>query len=113
MPDPTNIYALTLECEHTVLTPIELRLQYPDDIHYILCPMCKDYKNKNVYGNIGTAWQHVVGIKEMVDDELLRNVFSGDAFILPRDILRLQPSVPGNRARPFPYVPQRTGFKFS
>jgi hypothetical protein len=108
---PSLIFKVSLDCGHVVFTPIVLRLQYPDDSHYILCPFCKD--DKCIYGRVPTAWQNVTGIEELYEHEFVRNVYGESAFIVSRDILRLQPSVPSNRTRPFPYVPSRRNFRIS
>lgn len=97
-----EFFVITLECEHEVYTPIKLRQQYPDDEHYILCPPCRDVKKRDVYARPPTAWQKVTKVRGVKQDAL-SNVREWASFILSRDILRLQPSVPRNRCRPFPY----------
>src|SRR5689334_24790251 len=84
---------LTLECGHSVVTDVELRQQYPKDEHYVYCPPCR-----NPDLRVPTAWRKVI------DNESLSDVSGKYARILPRDIMRLQPTVPRNRVRPFPYV---------
>lgn len=101
-------YVLPLKCGHTVFTPIRLRKQYPEDSHRIFCPFCREDKKNDMYARkIPTAWVELKPpIKVVTDDELrtMYDVSSGTPFILSRDILRLQPTVPRNRCRPFPYV---------
>lgn len=96
-------YSLNLQCGHTVYTSIKLRQQYPEDKHVVFCKPCRDNKAKDLYGRPPSAWSNVIGVKAESDDDV-RNVREWAAFILSRDVMRLQPSVPRNRIRPFPYV---------
>ena len=80
-----------LDCGHSVELDIMPRLQYPDDTHYIRCPNC---------GSDPTAWKTISSCREVND---VSDVPSGTPFIMRADILRLQPSVPPNRIRIFPY----------
>jgi hypothetical protein len=95
--------AITLECGNVIWIPIELNQQYPDDYHYVLCPHCIKL-NRDVYGRKGytqgIAWKRVVRTKTVVR---MPDVSRWDARILPKDIIRIQPSVTGGRVTPFPY----------
>lgn len=95
------MFLIKLECGHKVQTEVKLNLQYPTDVHYILCPSCRDLKGPE---RIPTAWSQVVSVNEM------SNVPSEYAQVMPGDIMRVQPSVPRNRIRPFPYVTKRGQF---
>ena len=79
---------IKLDCGHRVQIDVELRQQYPDDQHYILCPSCRNDPL------VPLGWQAVVGMCP-VSSELPQ--------VMPRHILRLQPSVAPARKRPFPY----------
>jgi hypothetical protein len=96
--------ALKLECGNVIWIPFELKHQYPDDYHYVLCPRCvkenRDMYAKRGYPKTSSAWQQVVRTKTVVR---LPNVSRWDGRILPKDIIRIQPSVPRNRIHPFPY----------
>lgn len=97
-PDPienNTWYKLKGSCGHTALTTLELRLQYPTDVHYYRCPDCNDT-------NVPTAWVNVTSVME-ITDEHMSNVYSGIPRILSGDILRVQPAVPRHRIRIFPY----------
>lgn len=96
-------HRIKLDCGHLVHTTVTMSLQRTDDVHLIFCPACRNI-NKNPYGR-GTesAWRYIVSDK-LVTDEYMSKVLNPDAYILHRDILRLQPSVPPARNRPFPYT---------
>lgn len=95
-------HALKLACGHTAYTAVNLRLQYPDDSHFVLCPECETIKKLDVYGRPPTAWQNVVSVRE-IDNGSLSDVQDWIPVVMPRSIIRMQPSVPINRCRPFPY----------
>ncbi len=96
-------YKLELKCGDIVYTVVKLRQQYENDKHYVLCPSCRFRKNRDVYHRPPTAWSEVINVTG-VTDATVSNVLSGSAFILHRDIMRLQPSVGPSRVRPFPYA---------
>lgn len=94
--------AVELTCSHTVYTAVTLRLQYPDDSHFILCPICVKEKEADVYGRPPSAWQQVTSVRG-IEHGSMRDVHEWIPIIMPRGIIRMQPSVPPNRCRPFPY----------
>ena len=94
------MFSLKLDCGHPAYTDVELRMQYPTDSHLILCLPCREAKNKGEF--VPTAWRNVTSVSEHNDP--LYDVLNGDEIILPNRIMRLQPSVPKSRVRPFPYL---------
>lgn len=95
------MFSYKLDCGHTIYTEVELRNQYPTDEHFILCPSCREAKLDD-YVRVPTAWRNVVGGQQFHDN--LHHVFRRDEIIMPDRIMRIQPSVPKHRVRPFPYV---------
>ena len=99
------MYKLTLTCSNIVYIDFQLRLQYPKDEHWVLCPDCQFNKHRDPYGRPPTAWQKVLDNVEVSD------VPSGTTVLMPDRVMRIQPLVPANRVRPFPYVAVRKGFR--
>lgn len=102
LPD-SEWYRLSLMCSHTVYTRVKLLQQYEQDDHYVFCPPCRQNKESDIYARPPSAWTRVLRVEGVSNDEV-RDVRQWAAFLLSRDILRLQPNVPANRIRPFPYV---------
>lgn len=97
----TKHYLLKLACGHRALTTVLLKQQYPKDEHYIYCPTCR--RNKEMFAP--SAWQQPTSVTEVVNDEqFMYDVLSRTPLVLPSEILRVQPSKPAHRQRPFPYV---------
>lgn len=90
-------FQLKLACGHRVVTTVQLRQQYPTDEHYVYCPACREDQH------VAFSWNPVTSVNE-VSNASLSNVLSTTPLIMPDDILRLQPSKPPNRQRPFPYI---------
>jgi hypothetical protein len=95
-------YRYTLKCEHQVYSKIRIIVgtDYSFREHYIRCPHKHEPLN----------WQAIARM-EAVSNVEVSNVFSGNAFILPNRILR----VDGHNSKyngvvtsgnPFPYVPK-------
>ncbi len=88
-------YLLELACNHKVSTGVLLRMQYPDDQHFVRCPKCN-----NDHAAV-SAWHEVTSCTEVKYD--VRQLLSEVPFVLSRHILRVQFKVPLSRCRPFPY----------
>jgi hypothetical protein len=100
------LYLLELSCGHKAITSVELKLQYPKtDTHVIYCPTCRHNDACDYHKRLPTAWNEVTSYREApVDQPELLLMLKRDALVLPRDVMRLQPTVPRSRIRPFPYV---------
>lgn len=96
-------YCLTLDCSHEGYINVELKLQYPDDYHAVYCRPCREDRKHDPYARPPTAWRYVTSVRE-VDNGIMPDVLGWTNVLLPRDVCRLQPSVPKHRVRPFPYV---------
>jgi hypothetical protein len=101
IPTGETYYKLKLTCGHPCLTQVLLKQQYKTDEHYVYCPTCRE-----TAGEFNpTAWNNVTSVNE-VPHEQVSDVLSRLTLIMPSQILRLQPSRPPNRQRPYPYVRQ-------
>ena len=100
-------YQYDLDCGHTWLGMVLPRAQYEDDENYLLCRTCRDNHRADPYARDFSvpAWRIITNVTE-IDDVQLSNVLNGTNSVMPRDFLRIQPSVPKSRVRPFPYTKQ-------
>lgn len=100
-----DVFVHQLECEHTIYLTFKLRQQYASDYHYVLCPSCRESPK------VEFGW------KKVVKDNGVQSLYSVQKRpirYVPADwVIRIQPSVPGNRAHPFPYKPRVSGVRFS
>lgn len=93
-------YCYTLLCGHMVYSRVRIRVgfDYSYREHYIRCPVTK---------HTPLEWQAIAKM-EAVSDEHVSNVSSGNAFIVPNRILRVDGHNPNTNAvvpsgNPFPY----------
>lgn len=127
------MFAFYLSCGKTVLSPVEIRNQYPGDEHWVLCPDCQQVKHRLdslvlSEQHIPTAWQRLLEVRDATDEEIANTKIevegapgktmhvlrSEPSLVVYGDrILRLQPSVPAHRINPFPYKVRRWGVRIS
>lgn len=88
-----NRQTYKLDCGHKVMMDVVPMLQYPEDVHYVLCPACRDSKQRLVL-----PWKEIAGVS-------VPNVSGRTPQVMPTDVMRVQSRkrVPVHRSRPFPY----------